>query len=208
MANLITFSRLLLLFILLALAYLRHPAAQIVALLLLIAVFIMDGLDGWVARRRGESTLFGSVFDIAADRIVENMLWVVLAHLHRVPIWVPLIFLGRGILVDSIRSIGISRQETPFGMMKSAIGRFIVAGRFMRNFYGVIKTVAFIWLFLLPPMEQLAPEFWTRWQDLLHVIAYALVGASLALCLIRGLPVVIEFMLKERVLALQTGTRA
>ena len=77
----------------------------------------------------------------------------------------------------------------------------------MRNFYGIIKTLAFIWLFLLPPMEQLAPGFWAEWRDLLHAIAYALVGASLALCLIRGLPVVVEFMLRERILAWQTGAR-
>src|SRR5687768_8389221 len=171
MANLITLARLLLLFVLLGLAYVDHLAAQIAALLLLISVFIMDGLDGWVARRRGESSLFGSVFDIAADRVVENMLWVVLAHLHRVPVWVPLVFLARGFLVDSIRSVGVSRQETPFGMMKSPVGRFLVSGRFMRGLYGVIKTTAFIWLFALPVLYRIAPGIPMTWQDVLGAIA-------------------------------------
>jgi CDP-diacylglycerol---glycerol-3-phosphate 3-phosphatidyltransferase len=204
MANLITLARLLLLFLVLGLAYVDHLAAQISALLLLIIVFIMDGLDGWVARRRGESSLFGSVFDIAADRVVENMLWVVLAHLHRVPVWVPLVFLARGFLVDSIRSVGVSRQETPFGMMKSSLGRFLVSGRLMRGLYGVIKTTAFIWLFMLPVLGQIAPAFALDWQDALSTIAWLLVVGAVALCLIRGIPVVVEFLIRERVLPWQS----
>jgi len=91
MANLITLSRLLLLFILVGLLYHNAVYAQIIAFFLLILIFVMDGLDGWVARRRGESSLFGAIFDIAADRVVENVLWVVLADLDRVPIAVALL---------------------------------------------------------------------------------------------------------------------
>lgn len=207
MANLITLTRLLLLFVVLALAYASGLAAQITALALLISVFIMDGLDGWVARRRGESSLFGSVFDIAADRIVENVLWVVLAHLGHVPVWVPLVFLARGFLVDSIRAIGVSRQQTPFGMMRSSLGRFLVAGRFMRNLYGVAKTAAFVWLFLLPPLQQALPNFWSVWHVEMQTAGVWLVWLAVILCLLRGVPVVVEFVQQEGVLAPRMGSR-
>ena len=41
----------------------------------------LDGVDGYVARKRNETSVFGSIFDIAIDRVVENVLWVVLADL-------------------------------------------------------------------------------------------------------------------------------
>ena len=52
---------------------------------LLLFIFISDGLDGWVARRRGTTSDFGAVFDIASDRIVENALWVVFAQMGLIP---------------------------------------------------------------------------------------------------------------------------
>src|SRR5690606_14078308 len=99
---------------------------------LLLLIISLDGLDGWVARRRGETSLFGAVFDIAADRVVEVVLWLVLADLGLVPIWVAILFVTRGVLVDSIRYARIASGGGVFDMT-SRIGRFLVAGRFMRG---------------------------------------------------------------------------
>ncbi|MCA0269008.1 MAG: hypothetical protein LCH53_07300 [Bacteroidetes bacterium] len=45
------------------------------------------GIGGWVvARKLGEASLLGSVLDIASDRIVEAVRWVVFAHLGLIPI--------------------------------------------------------------------------------------------------------------------------
>jgi CDP-diacylglycerol--glycerol-3-phosphate 3-phosphatidyltransferase len=203
MANLITLGRLLLLFILVGLLYRNAVYAQIIAFLLLIVIFAMDGLDGWVARRRGESSLFGAIFDIAADRVVENVLWVVLADLDRVPIGVALVFLVRGLLVDSIRAVGASEQQRPFDMVVGTWGRFLVAGRFMRIFYAVVKTVAFCWLLLLPIIAGLFPGFWATWKTILEDIGSGLVLLAVIVCLARALPVVIEFMQRQNQSAVQ-----
>ena len=72
MANLITVARLMLLAGLVAIAYMAPPAWQIVHLPLAAVIFLMDGLDGWVARRRGEATVFGSIFDIAWHIAVDG----------------------------------------------------------------------------------------------------------------------------------------
>jgi len=199
MANLVTLARLLLLFIVVSLAYVDRLSAQLAAFCLLLVVFIMDALDGWVARRRGESTLFGSVFDIATDRVVENVLWVVLADLNRAPVWVALVFLVRGLLVDSIRTVGASENLAPFDMMTGKVGRFLVAGRFMRGLYGVVKTVAFAWLFLMPVVVSAFPAVWSQWQSVLTAIGAGLVHLAVALCIIRGAPVVIEFIQRQGV---------
>ncbi len=163
-------------------------------------VFALDAVDGWVARRRGECSLFGSVFDIAADRVVENSLWVVLACLDRVPVWVPIVFIARGVLVDAIRSVGAAQGTAPFDALKSPLGRFLVASRFMRALYGVVKTVTFAWLFLLPIIETALPQAWRDWQPLLTGVGFSLVVFTVILCIVRGLPVLLEFAHAEGLL--------
>ncbi len=200
MANLITLLRLLLLFLLVAMAYQATPAWQLVDAPLLVLIIALDGLDGYVARKRSETSVFGSIFDIAIDRVVENVLWVVLAHLGLVPIWAAIVFITRSSIVDSIRYAAISRGETAFGMMQSRWGRFLVAGRLMRGFYGTLKAVTFGWVLLIQPLPELRPELWAEWSSLLAAIAAVLVYASVAVCLLRGVPVVIEFLMVQGIL--------
>jgi len=95
MANLITLSRFLLLFVLVALAVQAPPTWQLVDAPLLVLIIALDGIDGYVARRRGEASAFGSIFDIVVDRVVENVLWIVLAYLSLVPLWVAIVFITR-----------------------------------------------------------------------------------------------------------------
>lgn len=199
MANLITLFRFLLLVPLVVLAYEAAPEWQFaINAPLLILIVALDGVDGWVARKRGETSVFGSIFDVAIDRAVENVLWIVLADLDLVPIWVALVFIVRGTVVDSIRYAAISKGETAFGMMRSPWGRFLVAGRFMRGFYGAVKAVAFAWIFVLQPLPAVAPDIWAAHGATMRLIADALIYLSVALCLARGLPVIVECVAEHR----------
>lgn len=206
MANAITLLRLALLFLLVGMAYWAPPTWQLVDAPLLLLVIALDGLDGWVARRRGESSVFGAVFDIAADRVVEAVLWLVLADLGLVPIWVAIVFVTRGVLVDSIRYARVAEGGGVFDM-RSGLGRFIVAGRFMRGFYGTLKAVTFAWLLLLQPWPQLHPASWTAWAPALEAATAALVYACVALCLLRGAPVIAEFAVSAELFGKMRGPR-
>src|SRR5215212_7066604 len=108
MANLITIGRLILLFIVIALIYFGSVTVITLMMPTIAFVIALDGIDGWVARKRKSTSLFGAVFDIAGDRVVENSLWVVFAHLHLIPVWVPLLVLTRGFIVDGMRSVSYS----------------------------------------------------------------------------------------------------
>lgn len=199
MANLITLSRLLLLILVVWIAYRSPSVWQFLNVPLLILIFTTDGLDGYVARKRNETSLFGAMFDIAGDRIVELSMWIVLADLDLVPIWVPLVFVVRGIVVDTIRASGARRAgQSPFAMIRSPLGRWLVAGQFMRVFYAVLKAAAFCWLLLLLPMPAVLPELWGRWGGLLSAISSVLVYLAVLICVLRGLPVVGEFVYAER----------
>jgi len=194
MANLITFFRFVLLYALVALAYNAPPRVQMIDAPLLLFMFILDGVDGYVARRRHEESLWGAIFDITVDRIVENVLWLVLADLDMVPVWVPIVFLTRGFLVDAIRAYNASHGMTPFESMLTGVGRFLVAGRGMRILYAVMKAITFAWFFWLQPMAVTAPSFYSSYGIRLHEVGALLTAVSVTLCLVRGFPVIIEFL--------------
>jgi CDP-diacylglycerol--glycerol-3-phosphate 3-phosphatidyltransferase len=190
---------LLLLIAVVAIAYLPPSWPHLLAVALLILVFVSDGLDGYVARKRNEESLFGAMFDIAGDRIVELTMWIVLADLEIVPVWVPLVFVIRGTIVDTIRAVqATSRQQSPFAMMKAPLGRWLVAGGFMRGFYAVLKAWVFCWLLLLQPLPVLVPDFWRQWSTMMTAVGAASVYLTVVVCLLRGLPVVAEFVYSQK----------
>ena len=115
---------------------------------LIIVLILLDTFDGVVARRRGQTSLMGSVLDIAADRTVEFLLWVVFADLDLIPIVFPLIVLTRGVFVDAIRAVAPSKGLTPFEMMRSNLGRFLVKSPWLRTPFAIAKASAFFFLAL------------------------------------------------------------
>jgi len=199
LANLITVARLVVLFIVIWLIYVGDVPIVTSCMVFIGIVFASDGLDGWVARRRGSTSTFGAVFDILGDRIVENALWVVFADLELVPVWVPLLVLTRGFIVDGLRSLSYSEGKTPFGennMMKSALTEWLTAGRFMRGFFGWAKAAGFVFLTGLAGYETLDTDG-TMLGDLYAIdwytwIGWALVWSAVVLTVVRGIPVMID----------------
>lgn len=196
MANLITVGRLILLFVVIWMIY--HGDVQVIELcmLLIIVVFASDGLDGWVARKRGSTSAFGAVFDIAGDRVVENVLWIIFADLDLVPIWVPLLVVTRGFLVDGLRSLSLMQGMTPFGannMMRSPLTEWLTAGRFMRGFFGWAKSAGFVFLTGLVAWEfqDTTGTFIGSLYgvDAVRWLGWGLVWSAVALTVIRALPV-------------------
>jgi CDP-diacylglycerol--glycerol-3-phosphate 3-phosphatidyltransferase len=162
-------------------------------------VFASDGLDGWVARRRGSTSQFGAVFDIAGDRVVENALWIVFADLDLIPVWVPLLVMTRGFLVDGLRALSYSEGMTAFGeknMMRSELTRWLTAGRFMRGLYGYAKALGFMFLTGLVAYRQqdTTDTFLGTVYDFepFRFVGWVLVWMAVALTVIRGLPVIID----------------
>ena len=186
LANIITLARLPLLLLLVGLLFVPDFAVRLCGLVLLIILFLMDWFDGYVARLRNEVTELGAVLDIAIDRAVENILWISFMYLGLVPLWVPIVFLIRSFIVDSIRGVALTRGKSGFGMMHSSLGRFLVASRFMRGLYGLAKGVIFGLLYLTWALALKDPDILIT----LHPLNQALIFFTTGLCLIRGLPVI------------------
>ena len=199
MANLVTLSRLLLLLVVVWLFYQPLSPWSFANFFLIVFIFVSDGLDGYIARKRNETSLFGALFDIAGDRIVELTLWIVAADVDLVPIWVPLVFIMRGVIVDTIRSSNaVAEGMAPFALMRSPVGKFIVAGKFIRILYAVAKAAAFAGLALQQPFPALLPELWSYLGSILTGLTYFFVYLSVVLCIARGLPVIAEFVRAQK----------
>ena len=197
MANLITAGRIVLLFAAVALLYSDVYLLMFLAGIMIALVILADGLDGWVARRRGSTSEFGAVLDIAGDRIVENVLWVVFAHLQIIPIWAPLIVITRSFSVDVVRSAMLARGMTPFGdstMMRSSFTQFLTSGRFSRAYYGWSKGFAFVFLAWMLAWELEPDRFLGVIYDiaLFRGLVWFIVYSSVAICVVRGLPVLYD----------------
>jgi len=188
-ANLVAISRAMLAFIAVAMLF-HRPNLYLLAAVLTLVSILMDGLDGWVARRYGEVSRIGAVIDILTDRIVELTYWIAFAALGWIPAWIPIVVAVRGLLVDGARAVAFERGLTAFGpttMMRSKFGRFLVASRESRSAYGIAKAAAFT-LMIVAYASALPGSA----QRVVLTIALICVYASVVLCVVRGIPVLLE----------------
>src|ERR687896_544810 len=148
LANWITISRFPLLLLIILILYFGSPLTRLAGVVLLFIGLMLDTVDGVVARHRGQTSLFGSVLDIAADRTYELVLWVCFADLRMIPVAIPLIIVARTTLTDAFRSMGIGQGTAPFAQHRTALGRFLVGSTPMRTGYAVTKVVTFCGLAL------------------------------------------------------------
>ncbi|HSG99180.1 MAG TPA: CDP-alcohol phosphatidyltransferase family protein [candidate division Zixibacteria bacterium] len=196
--NVVTLTRTGLLFVLVMLAYGDTIWSRLIAAALAVVVIVGDWLDGHLARRLDQSTTLGSVLDIAADRIIESVLWVILADLDLVPVWIPVVFISRGILTDTIRNFALRYGYAGFGeqsMMKSKLGKFLTGSPLMRTPFAVLKAFSFGWLLGFAVMDEIVHRwqiFPLAWVEIALTIGYWSAVAAAIMSLVRGVPVVIE----------------
>lgn len=188
MANLITMARFPLLFIYLGILYYGNQTLMFWDVLLIIIIFNLDSLDGWVARKLNETSLLGSVLDIATDRTLEYVLWIVYAHMGLIPVLVPIIVIIRGTTVDAVRSVRMKSGLSAFDQIQSPLSKFLVSSRFMRAFYGIAKGAAASFLTLTLALQSSSGP----WPNLVYQTGLIFTWISVCLCLIRGLPVLVE----------------
>jgi phosphatidylglycerophosphate synthase len=112
-------------------------------------VFILDAVDGILARRLNSQTLLGSFIDIAADRLVE---FIFLQHFIRVglvPLWFVLIFYCRIVLTDACRMRAFRLERvSATGILLSYPWRSFVLSKFSRSAYAGLKAALFSVLLL------------------------------------------------------------
>src|ERR1700738_197434 len=102
---------------------LRGGEQEIIASLVFILASITDGLDGYLARKRGQVTTIGMLLDPLADKLMIAAAFIALVEFNPriVPAWIAVIIIGREFLVSGLRSIAASEG---FTIEASELGKF------------------------------------------------------------------------------------
>jgi CDP-diacylglycerol---glycerol-3-phosphate 3-phosphatidyltransferase len=118
---------------------------ELLASILFLLASITDGLDGYLARRRGQITTMGMLLDPLADKIMVTSALIALVAYNPavVKVWIAVVIIGREFLISGLRSIASSEG---FTITASELGK--------------LKTVAQIVCVILTILA----HRWDHWQ--------------------------------------------
>ena len=105
----------------------RNGEKELVASALFLLASITDGLDGYLARKRGQVTTIGMLLDPLADKLMIAAAFISLVQFNPriVPAWIAVIIIGREFLVSGLRGIaaseGFTIQASDLGKLKMVV---------------------------------------------------------------------------------------
>jgi CDP-diacylglycerol---glycerol-3-phosphate 3-phosphatidyltransferase len=105
--NLITFSRMLLIPVILYFLNCGGPKGFFWAASFFIIAGITDGLDGYIARKTGKITILGKFLDPLADKVTTLSIMALLVYHHLIPTWLLILILSREFTVNGLRTIAV-----------------------------------------------------------------------------------------------------
>ena len=104
-----------------------HGEQEIFASAIFILASITDGVDGYLARRRGQITTLGILLDPLADKLMVTAAFICLVSYTPglVKPWIAVLVIGREFLVNGLRSIaaseGFTIEASEIGKLKTVI---------------------------------------------------------------------------------------
>jgi CDP-diacylglycerol--glycerol-3-phosphate 3-phosphatidyltransferase len=170
-ANRVTVARMVLIPVFLGVLLARMPnwgpwlAAAVFGLLA-----ASDGLDGYLARSRGEVTTFGKLIDPLADKLLVTAALVALVELGQLSTWIAMIIISREFIVTGLRMVAVAE------------GKVMVASK-----WGKLKTVlqiVAIIAFIVKDSQLLATLVSERFALVFAWLAWGLMGLALAATII------------------------
>jgi CDP-diacylglycerol---glycerol-3-phosphate 3-phosphatidyltransferase len=147
---------------------------EILASAIFIAASITDGIDGYIARRRGQITTMGILLDPLADKLLIAAAFITLVQFNPrlVPAWIAVVIIGREFLVSGLRSIAASEG---FTIEASDLGK-------LKMFVQIVSVVAVIldhrwheWPLVGP---YVLPVHWIAFLAIWFMVAVSLISAG------------------------------
>jgi phosphatidylglycerophosphate synthase len=117
-ANAVTSARVLLLALL---STAIDAGAAVSCAFTALGIFVLDGLDGWLARRKGRVSSFGAHYDMETDACFVLLLSIGLHQLQRAGLWVLLAGALRYLYVLTLFVLRREHAEAP----RSRLGRYL-----------------------------------------------------------------------------------
>lgn len=100
-----------------------------------------DFLDGYLARKNNLVTTFGKFMDPIADKLLVNTLFIILTGMGQIHWIIPVIMIGRDIIVDAIRLIVVEQ------------GGKVIAASTLGKLKTLTQMVSLSLILLLPGIE-------------------------------------------------------
>lgn len=174
LANTITLSRLPLTFAVIA-AFGRHRKLDTALIALIALIFVLDAVDGSVARRRNETSETGALLDTLVDRIIENTFWIYFTAIEMIPVWMPITVMTRGVITDNLQHrCKADTDDTSESRLRES--------RISRALYGLVKMLTFIGLASSTVFN----------VPVLRKGSFMLAIFAVVFCLMRGLPILVD----------------
>ena len=145
-ANKITILRILLIpfFVIEMIYYVRtgNESFRFIGLLSFAVAAILDGVDGYIARRYNQWSELGTILDPLADKLLLVSAIVVLSfdnapHLGQIPLWLTGTIIGRDLLLLS-----------GYVVIQHTVGKVVVHPRILGKIATVLQMTVVIWLLL------------------------------------------------------------
>jgi phosphatidylglycerophosphate synthase len=177
----------------------RGAWANLAAVALTVASIALDGLDGYLARKKKMATPLGAQLDILGDRMIENVYFTYFAAVGMVSLWLPVLFFARGAAVDFLRGLAAKSGFSGWGassLLQTWWAQALVASRWSRGLYAAMKCLCFCYLGLELALTRgpvaLVGVLAADAHAVIRAGAHILTGMTAAFCLVRGLPVLVE----------------
>ena len=171
-ANKITILRILLIpfFVVELIYYVRsgNETYRLAALLSFATAAILDGVDGYIARRYNQISELGKILDPLADKLllVSGIIALSFNHgnfLGQIPLWLTGTIIGRDLLI----LLGVA-------VIRFTVGKVVVRPRFIGKIATVLQMTVVIWILLKWDAGQGAS--WLRYLALGAAIATGISG--------------------------------
>src|SRR4029077_6969721 len=161
--NLLTWLRIILIPLFVGIFYFEKSWVSgsnqnLVATVIFVAAAVTDWLDGWLARKRNQTSALGAFLDPVADKLMVAAALIILVQLGRVDAIIALIIIGREIAISALRE-----WMAQLGDTKST------AVSFLGKLKTVTQMVAIPMLLYHDRLGPLNPQFAGTW--LIYVAA-------------------------------------
>jgi phosphatidylglycerophosphate synthase len=177
----------------------RGAWANLAGVGLTVVSIALDALDGHIARAKKLATPTGAQIDILGDRMIENVYFTYFAVAGMVSLWLPVFFFARGAATDFLRGLALRAGHSGWGanaMLRTWWGRALVASRWSRGTYAVMKCLCFCYLGLELALTRGPVALIGDLAGDAHLVirtgAQILTWVTAGFCLVRGLPVLLE----------------
>jgi len=148
---------------------------------------ITDGLDGYLARRRGQITTMGMLLDPLADKLMIAACYLTLLRLvpEIVNVWIVVLIIGREFLISGLRSIaaseGFTIEARELGKLKMVVQIVSVVAAilairwdlwtFNLGFFSLVLSVDLvakmaIWFMAAVSIISAVDYFWAFWKKI------------------------------------------